>query len=117
MPSEYEPCGLNQMYSMAYGTIPIVRKTGGLADTVVNATTETIDNKTANGFSFDEFSTAALWSAMEKAYHMYQHNREVWNQLMQTGMRRDWSWKASATQYERLYRETLLRRSISAGSR
>jgi starch synthase len=116
MPSEYEPCGLNQMYSMAYGTIPIVRRTGGLADTVVNATADTIENKTANGFSFEEFNTAALWSAMEKAHRMYQHNRAIWHQLMQTGMRRDWSWSASAKQYEHLYQETLSRRSMSTRS-
>lgn len=116
MPSEYEPCGLNQMYSMAYGTIPIVRRTGGLADTVVNATQETIDNQTATGFSFEEFNPSALGSTMEKAIGMYQHNRHGWRQMMQTGMRHDWSWSASARRYEQLYRETMLCRSLSTGS-
>lgn len=116
MPSEYEPCGLNQMYSMAYGTIPIVRSTGGLADTVVHATGETIENKTANGFRFDEFSAPALSHSLEQATHMYHHHRKNWNQLMQTGMRQDWSWNASAKRYEDLYRETMMRKSMSAGA-
>ena len=116
MPSEYEPCGLNQMYSMAYGTIPIVRRTGGLADTIVNATTETVENKTATGFSFEEFSTAALWATMDKALRMYQHNRVFWNQMMQNGMRHDWSWTSSAKRYGELYWETRLRKSISTGA-
>ena len=112
MPSQYEPCGLNQMYSMAYGTVPVVRRTGGLADTVVNATHETIENKTANGFSFDEFSVAAFQASMTKALWMYNENRQTWNQLMLTGMNGDWSWNASAKQYEELYRKTILRRSM-----
>lgn len=112
MPSRYEPCGLNQMYSMAYGTIPVVRRTGGLADTVVNATHETIENKTANGFSFDDFSPAALHATMAKAMRMYNGHRPIWNQLMQTGMNRDWSWGSSAKQYEELYRQTMIRGSI-----
>ena len=86
MPSEYEPCGLNQLYSMAYGTIPVVRRTGGLADTVVNATVESIENRTANGFSFDEFSQTALEHALARAVRMYREDRETWTELMSTGM-------------------------------
>ena len=114
MPSQYEPCGLNQMYSMAYGTIPIVRRTGGLADTVVNATGDTIDTGIANGFSFDDFNPAALRSTMERAMRMYREDRSSWNQLMLTGMRRDWSWRASAKEYESLYRKTMLHHSMGS---
>ncbi len=113
MPSEYEPCGLNQMYSMAYGTIPIVRRTGGLADTVADATPGTIENKTANGFSFEEFSAPALQSALDRAIRLYHEDRSAWNQLMLTGMQNDWSWTSSAKRYEQLYRETLVRASMS----
>jgi starch synthase len=108
MPSEYEPCGLNQMYSMAYGTVPVVRDTGGLADTVVNATVETIDRKTANGFSFREFTQTAMEHALTKAIRMYHEDRETWTQLMSTGMAHDWSWSASAQQYCQLYENTIL---------
>jgi len=114
MPSQYEPCGLNQMYSMAYGTIPIVRRTGGLADTVVNATHASIDNDTANGFSFEEFTPSALQATIAKALRMYTDNRRTWNQLSQTGMKRDWSWGSSAKQYEELYRQTVIHRSIES---
>ena len=107
MPSEYEPCGLNQMYSMAYGTVPVVRRTGGLADTVVNATRDTIDNRTANGFSFDEFTHAGLESALANAVNLYHEEPETWRQLMSVGMARDWSWSASAKEYCKLYAETL----------
>ena len=114
MPSQYEPCGLNQMYSMAYGTIPVVRRTGGLADTVVNASQETIEDKTANGFSFDDFTPAALRSSLSKAIRMYKEDRETWRQLMLTGMNRDWSWTSSAKRYQALYRQTITRRSLDS---
>lgn len=109
MPSQYEPCGLNQMYSMVYGTVPIVRRTGGLADTVVNATPETCEDGTANGFCFDEFTEDALCAAVKAALQMYNHHRPIWNQLMKTGMTRDWSWRRSAKQYEELYGRTIQR--------
>lgn len=107
MPSEYEPCGLNQLYSMAYGTIPVVRRTGGLADTVVNATVESIENGTANGFSFDEFTHSAMEHALSKAVRMYYEDRETWNGLMSTGMASDWSWSSSAQKYCELYANTI----------
>jgi starch synthase len=109
MPSEYEPCGLNQMYSMAYGTVPVVRRTGGLADTVINASPESIENGTATGFSFDEFKKTSLENALAKAVRMYRDDPVRWRQLMLNGMKRDWSWSASAKKYESLYRQTKLR--------
>jgi starch synthase len=112
MPSQYEPCGLNQMYSMAYGTIPIVRRTGGLADTIVNANHESIDNGTANGFDFEEFSVSAFRDTIFRALRVYRDERPVWNQLVKTGMDRDWSWGASAKKYESLYRKTMVHRSM-----
>ena len=113
MPSRYEPCGLNQMYSMAYGTVPIVRRTGGLADTVINATHENIENKSATGFCFDEFTSAALESAMAKSLRMFREDRGNWNQLVHNGMKKDWSWTASARKYEELYQKTLNRKSVN----
>ena len=103
MPSEYEPCGLNQMYSMAYGTVPVVRKTGGLADTVVDASLETIGNGTTNGFSFTEFTPEALEHTLHRATRMYYEDKECWRQLVNKGMSQDWSWTASAKAYESLY--------------
>ena len=67
MPSRYEPCGLNQLYSLKYGTVPVVHATGGLADTITNLTDETLAAGTANGFSFDNYTTAALADALERA--------------------------------------------------
>ena len=67
MPSRYEPCGLNQLYSLKYGTVPVVHATGGLADTITNLTDETLAAGTANGFSFDHYTTAALADALERA--------------------------------------------------
>ena len=107
MPSQYEPCGLNQMYSMAYGTVPVVRATGGLADTVVNSTSETIANQTANGFSFEDFTTAGLESALSRAVRLYADEPDSWAQLVTTGMKRDWSWTASAKDYQQLYQRTI----------
>ena len=108
MPSRYEPCGLNQMYSLKYGAPPIVRETGGLADTITNTTDETLAAGTANGFSFHDASAHALSMAIDRALQTY-HNRPVWDQVVQTGMRQDWSWARSARRYVDLYDETLAR--------
>lgn len=107
MPSRYEPCGLNQMYSLRYGTVPIVRETGGLADTVVDANEETIANGTANGFRFagtwlHDFNET-VWRALE----CYLERPDDWKQIVQNGMRGDWGWEKSAKQYCALYEELL----------
>ncbi|MGE0625748.1 MAG: glycogen synthase GlgA [Pseudomonadales bacterium] len=94
MASRYEPCGLNQLYSMHYGTIPVVRRTGGLGDTVDADT----------GFLFDEPSPSALVAAVDEALAAY-HDRTRWRELQQAGMRRDFSWDARAAEYEQLYGE------------
>lgn len=108
MPSRYEPCGLNQMYSLRYGTVPVVRETGGLADTIVDTTPATLADGTANGFSFREDSAAALADALWRALDAY-HRPDVWSQLIATGMAQDWSWARSARQYEAVYQQTLAR--------
>jgi starch synthase len=113
MPSRYEPCGLNQLYSLKYGTVPVVHATGGLADTITNHTDETLAAGTATGFSFDQYTTAALADALERACRTYT-NRPVWEQLIRTGMRQDWSWSHSAREYDRLYQHTLSRLTQSA---
>ena len=104
MPSRFEPCGLNQIYSQRYGTVPIVRSTGGLADTVVDTTTESLAGKTATGFSFREAAPGALWSAVQRALAC-QAQPEQWQQLMMTGMQQDFSWKQSARHYIELYEQ------------
>ena len=106
MPSRYEPCGLNQLYSLRYGTVPVVRETGGLADTITNVTDESVQSKSANGFSFSEYSAWALSEALSRATEAYA-NKDLWSQLVQTGMRQDWSWKNSAKQYVALYGQML----------
>ena len=110
MPSEYEPCGLNQMYSMAYGTVPVVRRTGGLADTVVDANLETIADGTANGFLFEGFTATELEQGLGRAVEMYLHDKENWNNLVNVGIQRDWSWAVSAKAYESLYFQTIERK-------
>ena len=108
MPSMYEPCGLSQLYSLKYGTVPVVRATGGLADTITDATPESLLSRTANGFSFREYSAMALSDTLRRAWDAYTRH-EVWDQLMATGMRQDWSWSRSARQYVSLYEETVTR--------
>jgi starch synthase len=108
MPSRYEPCGLNQMYSLRYGTVPVVRETGGLADTIVDANPQTLEAGTANGFSFREDNPLALSETLGRAVDAYRH-ADVWKQLIATGMRQDWSWTRSARQYVKLYEQTVAR--------
>jgi starch synthase len=108
MPSRYEPCGLNQLYSLKYGTVPVVHATGGLADTITNLTSETLAAGTANGFSFDHYSTTALEDALDLACKAFA-DKPVWEQLVRTGMKQDWSWNHSAREYDQLYRRTVAR--------
>ncbi len=103
MPSEYEPSGLNQLYSMKYGTVPVVRATGGLADTVVDCTPQTLSQGEATGFRFVALTTDAFLEATHRAVALYQHQPTAWMQLLLTGMRQDWSWQRSAAEYEKLY--------------
>jgi starch synthase len=102
MPSRFEPCGLNQIYSQRYGTIPIVRKTGGLADTVVDTLAETLNDNTATGFVFNEVSAGALMEVIKRALILYDHPK-TWKRLQTNGMRKDFSWSKSAKQYMNLY--------------
>jgi starch synthase len=97
MPSRYEPCGLNQIYSMKYGTVPVVRATGGLDDTV-----EAFDGKTGTGFKFAEYSSEALLAALRQALEVYRQPK-LWQGLMVNGMRKDFSWSSSAKQYATIY--------------
>jgi starch synthase len=103
MPSRYEPSGLNQLYSLRYGTVPVVRRTGGLADTIVDAAPDALARGTANGFVFEALEPAALWDAIERARRAFS-DRRVWMQLQQTGMRQDFSWGRAAGRYIDAYR-------------
>lgn len=102
MPSRFEPCGLNQMYSQRYGTIPIVRKTGGLADTVTDTLPESLANNTASGIVFNEASASSLLEAIKRALILYSAP-DSWKKMQITGMEKDFSWQKSAEQYLALY--------------
>lgn len=110
MPSRYEPCGLNQMYSLAYGTLPLVRATGGLADSVVDATPANIKSRTATGFAFTEYSAEALADTFDRMVELFA-DKASWNQMVTTGMQQDWSWDRSAAEYESVYRQAIRDRS------
>jgi starch synthase len=99
MPSRFEPCGLNQMYSLRYGTVPIVRATGGLDDTVQDVD----ESGSGTGFKFAEYSAGALVHAVMRALEAYRNPR-LWKKIQQTGMRQDHSWDASAREYVKVYR-------------
>lgn len=103
MPSRFEPCGLNQMYSLAYGTPPVVRATGGLADTVVDCTPGTLADGSANGFTFGPAAAHALLAAVDRALGAWR-DQGTWRRLQRSGMARDWGWRPAAAQYARLYR-------------
>jgi len=102
MPSRFEPCGLNQMYSQRYGTIPIVRKTGGLADTVIDTSWETLSNGTASGIVFNDANAGSLFEAIKRSLLLY-HNTEQWRKMQVNAMCKDFTWRRSAEEYLRLY--------------
>jgi starch synthase len=105
MPSRYEPCGLNQLFGMKYGTLPIVRRTGGLADSVTP-----VDETTGEGtgFVFEHFTADGLRWAVARAMRVW-NNQELWQRLMQNAMSRNFSWDAQALPYVELYRKILER--------
>jgi starch synthase len=103
MPSQYEPAGLNQLYSLKYGTVPVVRATGGLADTIVDCTPETLAAGTATGFTFLPYTPEALLGAIQRTLKLYHGFPDQWRLLMRTGMLQDWSWDRIAVEYEKLY--------------
>jgi starch synthase len=113
MPSRFEPCGLNQIYSQRYGTVPIVRRTGGLADTVTDTTPDTLENRTATGFSFQAATATALLDTIHRALEHYRQP-DAWRQIVTTGMKQDFSWKRSAERYIELYNTVLATRARNA---
>ena len=106
MPSRFEPCGLNQMFSLRYGTPPVVRATGGLADTVVDCNPATLAAGTANGFVFAEPTAEALLAALVRAVGAW-HDRECWRRLQNNGMRSDFGWGPSARRYCEVYQTAI----------
>ncbi|MBV8776932.1 MAG: glycogen synthase GlgA, partial [Alphaproteobacteria bacterium] len=104
LPSRFEPCGLTQLYALRYGTLPVVRRTGGLADTVVDTTPAALADETATGFVFGAATPDALAGALGRAAAAYPDGA-TWRQMMRRAMTRDFSWARSAEQYAALYRE------------
>lgn len=103
MPSKYEPCGLNQMYSLAYGTVPIVRETGGLADTVVKFNDKTEEG---TGFVFKKYDAEEMIKEIKRAVKTFE-DKKVWQKIMRAGMKLDFSWDVSAKRYIELYKTIL----------
>jgi starch synthase len=109
MPSQYEPCGLSQLYSLRYGTIPIVRKTGGLVDTVVPFISHTPNPDRATGFYIEHHTAESLISAVEEAIPVFQ-GIDIWNRLVENAMNADVSWTRSAKAYDRLFKSLMSQR-------
>jgi starch synthase len=106
MPSKYEPCGLSQMYSLRYGTIPVVRETGGLADTIIDANDLNLKNGIATGFTFKSYFATEFLFAINRALELYK-SKTKWNALRRNAMKQDWSWKKSAREYVELFKSVL----------
>jgi len=104
MPSQFEPCGLSQLISLRYGTVPIVRETGGLRDTVLSYNKFTDEG---NGFSFFNYNAHDMLHTVRRAVHYYKNNKEVWQKLIVRGMQGDYSWTASAGKYMALYEKVV----------
>ncbi|MDH3607430.1 MAG: glycogen synthase [Acidimicrobiia bacterium] len=106
MPSKFEPGGLGNLYAMRYGAPPVVRFTGGLADTVIDAEASA---ESANGFGFDEYTSEALAGAVHRAMAVYRNNPERWAELQRVGMTTDWGWDPAAARYQWVYNRVLER--------
>lgn len=113
MPSRYEPCGLNHLYSLKYGTIPIVRATGGLDDRIINYS---YSRKSGNGFKFRAFKSAAMINALSKAVDLFLHDRDEWERLMKAGMQEEYTWHMAAVNYVKLYEKAIGRKQEKPGN-
>ena len=107
MPSRFEPCGLNQLYSLRYGSVPIVHRTGGLADTVVDASPRNLLDGTATGFVFDHPDGNTLWRTIQRALDFRRRPGVYWEKLAQHGMQQDFSWDSSAEHYLEIYHQAI----------
>lgn len=112
MPSRYEPCGLNQLYSLKYGSVPVVNATGGLVDTVLDAQPDSIAEDRATGFVCPEYSVQALEKTLARAVNYYLHEKAIWSQIVEAGMRDDWSWHSSAQKYLDIYNQLRVQDSL-----
>ena len=107
MPSQYEPCGLGQLISIKYGTIPIVRETGGLADTIVDFDlAKDFENDKGNGFVFYDYDSSELYKTIIRALDLFK-DEGAWKKIVANAMSCDFSWKQSAHKYEALYKNTV----------
>lgn len=104
VPSRFEPCGLTQLYGLKYGTLPLVRATGGLADTVVNSTSDNVKARCATGFSFQEATPKALQQAISNAFALWK-KPTLWNRIRSDAMQQDFSWELAANSYFTLYQK------------
>jgi starch synthase len=116
LPSHDEPCGANLLSSLKYGAVPVVRATGGLADTICDATAENLASKAANGFSFEAYDSTAMEETLRRAAALFTQQRPVWERLVDTGMRLDGSWRRSAEQYSDLYERLQIERKLRRGN-
>ena len=103
VPSRFEPCGLTQLYGLRYGTLPLVRRVGGLADSVVDSALENLADDTATGFVFDRFDVADYLSAVRRAFALHGRRNE-WKKVQMRAMQQNFDWEAAADQYLAVYR-------------
>ena len=106
IPSRFEPCGLTQLYGLAYGCVPVAARTGGLADTIIDANEAALINGVATGILFDEVTGESLSDALRRAIALFGQ-KDIWRQMQQQGMRADFSWKRVGVRYAELYRKTV----------
>jgi starch synthase len=114
VPSRFEPCGLTQLYALRYGALPVVRRTGGLVDTVVDANAVTLADGTATGFAFDDATRTGLLGGLQRAASLYRDDPAAWRQIMHRAITRDFSWRVAAQQYVSVYRALLPQDSLAA---
>ena len=104
MPSKFEPCGLGQLIAFRYGTVPIVRQTGGLADTVSDFK---VEEEEGNGFSFKQYNARTLMKTLVRAISVYKNMPDVWDGIVERGMAQDFSWKNVSDNYVNLYKKVI----------
>ncbi|PIS01937.1 MAG: glycogen synthase [Chlamydiae bacterium CG10_big_fil_rev_8_21_14_0_10_42_34] len=109
VPSRFEPCGLTQLIAMRYGTVPIVRSTGGLKDTVFDCDDPSVAVEKRNGFTFADFTKKSMCSALERAFHLFRTDPTSFHTLIRRGMQSDFSWKKPALEYQKIYAQTSMK--------